>query len=235
MNKARIQHDEQIHKFVIFGALLAAPSTGKSPAMNLMEEAAYKLEKWYDIKDECSALSNCGTVEAVIETLKTQRTVLSLFDEASSFLGALGRYNNNGASYDRGIFLQLFNAPKVLNRDLKKEKSRIYDAIYNMLMLGHTSAFIKLLREEIYTKADGQLQRLLFCAPYPLFDITSEEMRLTPQPDVSMVCLLFAIEFICSKEIVFKFETEAVKYFESNLDNFRQMIKKAYNLDNFIG
>jgi hypothetical protein len=50
----------------------------------------------------------------------------------------------------------------------------------------------------------------------PLFDITTKEMRLTPLPDVSIVCLLYSIEYLSNNEVVFSFDDEAVEVFEAS-------------------
>ncbi len=64
----------------------------------------------------------------------------------------LGRYNG-GAAYDRGIFLNLFNAPLIFNRDLKCEKTRLENPTFNMVMCGHPDEF-----GELYAKRNPKTQ-----------------------------------------------------------------------------
>ena len=58
-------------------------------------------------------------------------------------MGTFGRYNSGGAAYDRGIVNMLFNAPNVVNRDLKSAKTRVQTASFNTVMLGHPEIFGK--------------------------------------------------------------------------------------------
>ncbi|RNA44246.1 hypothetical protein BpHYR1_047777 [Brachionus plicatilis] len=122
MNKSRIRmtlsHSES---FIVYTALLANASTGKSPAMRIFSQAAEEIEHKLGIDEAKSMLANGATVEAIIELLKNFAQILSLYDESSSFIGALGRYNNGGTSYDCSIFLQIFNGTTI-NRDLKVEE-----------------------------------------------------------------------------------------------------------------
>ena len=108
-------------------------------------------------------------MEAIIELLKNLGQILSLYDESSSFIGALGRYNNGGTSYDRSIFLQLFNGTTI-NRDLKGGRTRLRNPKLNICLLGHPCSFIRLIKEENESFDDGLFQRFLMCAPKPFLN-----------------------------------------------------------------
>ena len=63
-----------------------------------------------------------GTVEATIYYLNKFKSIISLWDEASSFLCAFGRYSGGGSSaalYDRSVYNELFNSGQLFLRDLK--------------------------------------------------------------------------------------------------------------------
>lgn len=104
-----------------------------------------------------------------------------------------------------------------------------------MTMLGHVSSFIKLLKEEMYCQVDGLLQRFLICAPIPCFEITSEEMRTMPDPDISITCLLYAVHVIFNEPIDFRYDDDALKIYDASVDSFRKIVFKAHNNDVFIG
>ena len=70
-------------RFTSYTALLGTPSSGKSPALKIFSKAAYEIEKHQGKTDETSNLANGGTVEAVIEMLKHNRSLLSYYDEGN--------------------------------------------------------------------------------------------------------------------------------------------------------
>jgi hypothetical protein len=196
-------------KFSFYTALLGNPSTGKSTALNLVTNAVYDIEKANNIEEESSRVANGATVEALIELLKQMKSIVSFYDESSSFLGALGRYNGTGSSYDRGIFLELFNMSRKYNRDLKSGRTRLHEPKLNMCLLGHPHIFVKLLSEERNSHDDGLMQRFLICSPEPLLDITIEEMAATPKPASSLVNLLYLIEQVNQVPLTLFLDKEA--------------------------
>jgi len=53
----------------MFTSLIANPSTGKTPALNLIKNALIKLEEFLNIPYERSALTNSASVEGLLEYL----------------------------------------------------------------------------------------------------------------------------------------------------------------------
>ena len=88
----------------------------------------------------------------------------------------LGRYNG-GAAYYRGIFLNLFNAPLIFNRDLKCEKTRLENPTFNMVMCGHPDEFGEFVRKEKSENPDGLSLRVLYNMPRPLLDVSFRTMK----------------------------------------------------------
>jgi len=82
----------------------------------------------------------------------------------------MGRYSANGsagAQYDRSIYLQLWNVPPVLCRDIKNERIRIPRPRFSMTMGGHPYFFYKFIVSDRSSYDDGLGQRLLVAAPLP--------------------------------------------------------------------
>jgi len=72
-----------------FTALIAHPSTGKTPALNVIKSAVTKLEEFNGISAEKSALTNSASVEGLLEHLDKISCMLALYDESNTFLGEL--------------------------------------------------------------------------------------------------------------------------------------------------
>ncbi len=81
-------------KMIVFTNLLANASTGKTPVYSFFKNALYKVEEFNN--QEKSMITNCATVEGLVEFLKESPSVYSNFDESSTFYGALGRYSGGG-------------------------------------------------------------------------------------------------------------------------------------------
>jgi hypothetical protein len=63
--------------------------------------------------------------------------MLSFWDEASTFFGSFGLYESGDAkSYDRSIFLELYNGPKKYKRDLASQRLTIHNPRFNLCLLG---------------------------------------------------------------------------------------------------
>ena len=95
--------------------------------------------------------------------------VLSLFDESSTFMGSLGRYNGGGAKYDRSIYNELYMGDNSFSKTLSKVSYVISNPRLNICLLGHASEFIQYMKEEKSSKDDGLIQRIICSAPIPLF------------------------------------------------------------------
>lgn len=54
-----------------FTALIAHPSTGKSPALSLVKNAVVKVETYLEIEPQKSCLTNSASVEGLLEHLNS--------------------------------------------------------------------------------------------------------------------------------------------------------------------
>lgn len=225
--------DTFIEKFVVFSALLANPSTGKSPALKIISNSCYEIESTLGKEDKESNIANGGTVEALIELIKNLQFVLSMFDEGNAFLGSFGRYNG-GSSYDRSIFLELYNAPNFYNRDLKSARTRLVNPRLNLCLLGHPSTFIKLIKEERENFDDGLTQRFLICAPKPLLNFTLSQIKSAERPRCSIVCILYTIFRINQDPKFYQLENDSFDEFEIYFNEFRQLISITNNKDAYL-
>jgi hypothetical protein len=174
--------------------------------------------------------------------------MLSLFDESSQFLGSFGRYTNGGSSYDRGVYLELFNGKDEYIRDLCNKSTHIVNPRLNLCMLGHPSSFFKLMREELGMD-DGLMQRFLSISPSPCFSDSDfiEKAGQNPRP-FTLTTLLFNIQlfhnFVDNEETVldnrlkkvvtYKMEGESKIFFKQTYSEYREVSKKMHDHDIFI-
>ncbi len=77
-------------KAISFTNLLANSSTGKTPVYSYFDQALHNIERLNEIASNDSKISNCATVEGLVEHLKNNGSIYSSFDESSTFFGALG-------------------------------------------------------------------------------------------------------------------------------------------------
>ncbi len=137
-------------------------------------------------------------------------------------------------SYDRTVYLEFFNGPDIYNRDLKSGKTRIADPRLNLTMAGHIEDIIKQINDEVLNYCDGLMQRFLINAPLPHQSGTSEEMRNHPKPVVSLLCLLYSIEFYFHDMIDLEFSQCGLQKLDEFIDSYREVIRVANNIDQFI-
>ena len=148
-----------------------------------------------------------GTIEALLAILENKNCTLSLFDESSSFYGSFGRYSPGGASYERGIYLELYNTKRSFKRDIKKdmksEKKKIINPRVNLCLLGHPQFFIKVIRDEQMNRSDGLQQRFLTCCPKPVFYFIAEAIENAQkiQPQLSIKVLLLYVKLFHTQVI----------------------------------
>ncbi len=93
-----------------FTALIAKPATGKSGGLKLVRRELRLLEECRKVMPKESRLLNPATVEAMIHYLELYGTIICMWDESNQFLGSFGRYNAQGANYERSIYLECANA-----------------------------------------------------------------------------------------------------------------------------
>ncbi|CAF1002011.1 unnamed protein product, partial [Brachionus calyciflorus] len=234
LNRSKIEMtDSHSENFLLYTALLANASTGKSSAMRIFTDAAYEIENKLGIEDSDSLIATGATVEATIELIKTLGPILSMYDESSSFIGSLGRYTNGGTNYDRSIYLNLFNGITI-NRDLKCGRTRIKNPKLNICILGHPWAFIRLIKEEIENFDDGLFQRFLMCCPEPPI-VSLKEIRKKPSPKISIVAILYLIFKLNETPQIYKLNKEACDRYDSIYDVNREIVSLSNNVDSFIG
>lgn len=76
-------------------------------------------------------------MEGLLYHLKNSPCLASFWDESSTFMGSFGLYKGSDAkSYDRSIFLELYNGPMVYKRDLINNRIVIDNPRFNLCLLG---------------------------------------------------------------------------------------------------
>jgi len=146
----------------------------------------------------------------------------------------LGRYNG-GAAYDRGIFLNLFNAPLIFNRDLKCEKTRLENPTFNMVMCGHPDEFGEFVRKEKSENPDGLSLRVLYNMPRPLLDVSFRTMKKMTKSKINIVNVLYAIDCINKHQVEFQYDDEADEVFCNYLALYKRLIKKSHGCAGYFG
>jgi hypothetical protein len=104
-----------------------------------------------------------------------------------------------------------------------------------MTMLGHTESFGKMARDEMESQKDALFIRMLYNLPLPLFRINYDEMTKTPDPEISVVSILYAIIYIGKLNVEFYIDPEADKVIGSYFGLYRKMVEKSHTIDNFFG
>lgn len=221
-------------KFIFYTALLTNPSCGKSQAVDVFKNAAKAVEEANNIQSSKTSIRNPVTVEALVEIMKNQSKILSFYDEASTFTGSLGRYNNGGVAFDRSVYLEMFNGPKEYNKDIKNVQTCLINPRINITLAGHPKIFIEQLNEEKSKLDDGLFHRFLLHTPKRL-DVREESCQFSKEPRISMECIMYAIQQICLNKKVFKFNDEALKEYLVIANEFRDICTSADNIDDFIG
>jgi len=120
----------------IFAALIAKPATGKSGGLKLIRRELRELENFRNVEPKQSKLLNPATVEAMIHYLELYGTIVCLWDESNQFLGSFGRYNAQGANYERSVYLECSNAGDDFRRDLKLYRTCVDFPRISICLLG---------------------------------------------------------------------------------------------------
>lgn len=119
-----------------FTALIAKPATGKSGGLKLVRRELRLLEEYRQVMPKESRLLNPATVEAMIHYLELYGTIICMWDESNQFLGSFGRYNAQGANYERSVYLECANAGDDFRRDLKMYRCCVEFPRISICLLG---------------------------------------------------------------------------------------------------
>ncbi|RNA03124.1 hypothetical protein BpHYR1_006468, partial [Brachionus plicatilis] len=92
---------------VVYTALIANASTGKSSALKLIKRSLLSVENFLKILPINSRLLNAATVEGLLFYLNKLQFVLSLWDESSTFLNSFGLYKGQGSLRHPPTFIDL--------------------------------------------------------------------------------------------------------------------------------
>jgi hypothetical protein len=151
------------------------------------------------------------TVEALVDKLDENPSILPLFDESTAFYGSLGLYKQGaGVSYERSVYLELHNGDSDYNRGLKSKSNYVEKPRFNLSLLGHPSEFIQMVRKEKTNLDDGMIQRFLLCAPKPVC-LKSIEILSCPDPEFDLSLIFFVIKTMNSKAQILTFEDDEAK------------------------
>ncbi len=176
----------------LYTALIANPSTGKSPAAELIKDSINKLESALNVPFAKSCITQPATVEGLLQHLSNIPCMLSFYDEANIILASFGRYSGGNGSFDRAIYNTIYTAPQFIERDVKNVRTKIENPRYHMCLLGHPHLMINMLHTEKIGYDDGLFQRIVCIAPEPPY-IDAASLRNAPDSIQSLHCIFFFI------------------------------------------
>jgi hypothetical protein len=101
-------------------------------------------------------------------------------------------------------------------------------------MAGHIETTHKQIQEERGGIVDGLMQRILVCAPRPLFRVSFKDIREAPNPEVSIEALLFCITYMYESDVTLKFSNEAHELLDGLMDDYKHVIELSNNIDQFL-
>ena len=102
-----------------------------------------------------------------------------------------------------------------------------------MVLIGHPTQFIDILKSEKSSKDDGLIQRFLLCAPQPVFP-KSKQILDAPVPKASLSCIFMFIKLANKDGLVFTLSKAAEAQFCEYFDDFREVVEQSYQVDSFI-
>ena len=172
-----------------------------------------------------------ATVVALVHELKRKGAIASLYDEAHTFLGSLGRYSNK-LSYERSIYLELYSA-KTFKRTLKAEGTVVVEnPRFNLYLQGYPEVFIKVACDESRATEDGLMHRFFMSAPRPVYYMAEEIMETHPV-EYFLSLLLFVIHSLHKKEsVVYELSEDAHAFYCAKFNYFSELIRKFNMLEN---
>lgn len=224
-------------KPVIYSALLGNPSTGKTPALKLVTRVCYEVEKALNVSMDDSKLVNGSTVESIIQILSEKRSVLSLYDEGSTFIGSIGRYNPNGVALERAVYLELYNGPEQYKRHTKSQSSSTENPQLNIGLMAHGYLFVDLIRGELTALNDGLSHRFFIASPPNDSYSEIHSLRSTKVnncSEVSLVSMLYLIKRLCDSPVTFTLDPEAFDQFDKFHIAFRGITNLANSKNDFF-
>ncbi len=80
---------------------------------------------------------------------------------------------------------------------------------------------------------DELLHRFLLCSPCPL-GMRKADMRKADAPTVSLLCILYSISYLCETGGTLQYAPEALNEMDRLIDSYRDVIKHANNIDQFM-
>ncbi len=151
----------------------------------------------------------------------------------------MGKYNSNGtnnSSYDRGIYLMLWNCLKHIIRDIKQKRTRIANPRFSMCVLDHPTRCVRAHISDRYNGDDGMTQRNITISPAPPF-VKAEVRRAAAKnkPKYRLVLLLFVIEIFHKTERNYTFDEVAEKLIDHQYNFYQDLVKDIGGHDPFLG
>jgi len=145
----------------MYSALVALASTGKSGAQAYVKNSFSAIEKYYNTLPSDSHISQTPTIESLLDLLVRLISIIGIFsfnektnivlssllriciktiayyDEGGTYFGSIGKYGGGNGSYERGIYLTLWSALSELERDLKNDRTKVYNPRFQLCLNTH--------------------------------------------------------------------------------------------------
>ena len=165
------------------------------------------------------------TVEALVERLDENCSLLSIFDESQAFFNSFGLYKATCAAYEKSVYLELHNGSSSYNRSLKSKTTRIDNPRFNLALFGHPGNVIQMVKKKFEKSDDGLLQRFLISAPDPVVLFSTAIMNCKPITfDLSVI---FSIaKKLNTEDILLTLDNEASVKFNEVYDFYKTYISK---------
>ncbi|CAF1097784.1 unnamed protein product, partial [Brachionus calyciflorus] len=162
-----------------FYSLLVGPVSSKKSVCvelfkNSYDSAVTTLSNYGDpdfenSKFKLQAKANSSvTIESLLKELSNRSNLIQCWDGFSTLVSSFGMYKCGNGSFDRSIFLTLYNGQKSFSHTVKSYEFEIKDPRLCIFASGHHWKAIDMIEDENSFKGDGFISRFLICCPKPV-------------------------------------------------------------------
>ena len=144
-------------------------------------------------------------------------------------------YRGNSGSFDRSLFLSLYNR-KRWQYSLKSYRVDIEDPRLAIFAAAHLPMVIDMLEEEKTGKSDAFISRFLLCCP-PRANISVKDQPATnvySELKYDLVKLFLAIRATHRDTVYYKFNERSRKTFSDEVDRLFKISERVEDSDSFI-
>ncbi len=107
--------------------------------------------------------------------MQSQKHLVQFWNQFETLTGSFGTLKCGATTFDRSVYLTLYNGPERLQQQLKKQSIHLIEPRLSILAASHAERIIDMIEDEKNSRSDGFISCFKIICSRPVYTVVTRQ------------------------------------------------------------